>query len=281
MLRDRACPQCASFERAEYYRRAEFHIWICAKCSFAYTAPVLAPGDLRGHYERRNHSGHAELNIDTEESRRGRVWELGLRRLGQLVAPGRLLDVGCSVGGVLSAASRAGWSPVGVEISTRDAELVRSRLGFEVFCGTLEEAPFAQGSFDAVTFFDVLEHLLDPREALAAARRFLRPGGVLLARVPNFSFNRARIRMLQLIGPKEGVEMHLKLHVNHFDPSTLAEMLEGVGFARPRIEVGEADLFRGGAANAGKIAYSAAARAVLRCGGPNLGNIIEAYVAKS
>lgn len=44
--------------------------------------------------------------------------------------------------------------------------------------------PFADGSFDTVLLFEVLEHLAQPERSLAEIQRVLRPGGVLLASVP-------------------------------------------------------------------------------------------------
>ena len=52
-------------------------------------------------------------------------------------------------------------------------------------CGDAVRLPFAAGSFDAVTMFDVLEHVPDHAAAIAEALRVLRPRGVLLVSSPN------------------------------------------------------------------------------------------------
>jgi SAM-dependent methyltransferase len=49
----------------------------------------------------------------------------------------------------------------------------------------MEDAEFEAGGFDFVTFGAVLEHLYDPDAALAKAMRWLRPGGVAHAEIPN------------------------------------------------------------------------------------------------
>ncbi|MEM5838748.1 class I SAM-dependent methyltransferase, partial [Pediococcus acidilactici] len=45
--------------------------------------------------------------------------------------------------------------------------------------------PFADASFDAVTMFDVLEHIPNDRQAIAEALRVLNPNGFLLISTPH------------------------------------------------------------------------------------------------
>jgi SAM-dependent methyltransferase len=52
-------------------------------------------------------------------------------------------------------------------------------------CGDATALPFTEASFDVVTMFDLLEHVLDHQRAIAEALRVLRPGGYLLVSTPN------------------------------------------------------------------------------------------------
>jgi 2-polyprenyl-3-methyl-5-hydroxy-6-metoxy-1,4-benzoquinol methylase len=100
----------------------------------------------------------------------------------------RVLDVGCG-GGAFGAALKAerGIEVKGVELFPDAAARAADRLD-EVQIANLDGAdslPFEEGYFDAITFGDVLEHLRDPHGLLATAKRYLAPGGVIVASIPN------------------------------------------------------------------------------------------------
>lgn len=100
-----------------------------------------------------------------------------------------VLEIGAGTGGTLRALSGAGFERArGVDLSASQVEAAR-RHGSDVALedGVAALARVPDGSLGAILALDVLEHL--PLEALLellglAATR-LRPGGVLVARVPN------------------------------------------------------------------------------------------------
>ena len=112
-----------------------------------------------------------------------RAISLGLLR--PVVAAGaRILDAGCGTGRNL--AEFDGWArPSGVDLSEEALRFCRLR-GVPAARGRLQSLPFPDGAFDAVTSFDVLYHrwIEDDAAAVAELARVLRPGGVLLVRVP-------------------------------------------------------------------------------------------------
>jgi O-antigen chain-terminating methyltransferase len=100
----------------------------------------------------------------------------------------RLVDVGPGRGEWLALLAEAGLPAVGVDDNLPMVEHLRGR-GLDVVHadGTAHLESVEPGSLDAVTAFHVVEHLdLDALLALlAAARRALRPGGLLVAETPN------------------------------------------------------------------------------------------------
>ncbi len=131
---------------------------------------------MREHASRKREA-HLDTTLADEVRRRVSL----LTRLAGS-APGRLLDVGCGDGRFLDAAARRGWRTIGSEIVPAAAAIVpctHLRLVGEL--NAVREGPL----FDAVTFWDVLEHLPDPGLALTQARARLREGGLVAVTMPN------------------------------------------------------------------------------------------------
>jgi SAM-dependent methyltransferase len=118
-------------------------------------------------------------------------WYAGMRAISlalldgaPLPAAARLLDAGCGTGGMVGHLADRGRA-VGVDLSAEAVRLARAR-GAAVVRGELMALPFADGTFDCVTSFDVIYHrwVRDDAAAVREMARVLRPGGLLLVRVP-------------------------------------------------------------------------------------------------
>lgn len=97
---------------------------------------------------------------------------------------GRLLDLGCGSGDFLELAARAGWEAVGADPDPTAVAAARSR-GLAVDVGSVETVAVGDGAFDGITMNHVIEHVHDPRAALQACHRLLKPGGWLWIETPN------------------------------------------------------------------------------------------------
>jgi SAM-dependent methyltransferase len=95
----------------------------------------------------------------------------------------RLLDVGCAFAAFLSSLPR-GWDLYGIDVSEHAIESARSKVpGVKLASAKLETLPF-QGPFDAVTSFDVIEHIPDLGKVAEIVSGLLKPGGIFLFVVP-------------------------------------------------------------------------------------------------
>lgn len=138
---------------------------------------------------------------------------------------GRLLDIGCAMGGfLLGMRELGGWNVAGVEVNHAVAEAARQRHGLDVFAGTLEEAAYPAASFDAVTLWDVLEHLHDPGPTLTEIHRVLRDEGIVVIRVPNLASWDAALFGTAWAG------LDAPRHLYIFTPESLTALLEKAGF---------------------------------------------------
>jgi SAM-dependent methyltransferase len=115
--------------------------------------------------------------------RRMRV-EWSVRHLRRPQGSPRLLDVGCGTGEFLVRMRDAGWEVRGIEPHLPSAAVARE-AGVEVDQVSLEQARFEERSFHAITLNHVIEHLHDPRGAVARCRELLRPRGTLWIATPN------------------------------------------------------------------------------------------------
>jgi 2-polyprenyl-3-methyl-5-hydroxy-6-metoxy-1,4-benzoquinol methylase len=96
-----------------------------------------------------------------------------------------VLDVGCHKGGFGRALKQAGVATVwGVEPNPETATEARQHLD-TVVTGFFAADTVPDHQFDAIFFNDVLEHMPEPEAALRVAAAKLKPGGVVVASIPN------------------------------------------------------------------------------------------------
>ncbi len=97
----------------------------------------------------------------------------------------RVLDVGCGAGHLGRLLKERGHHVTGVELVREAADEARRWLDAVVTADVEAGLPFPPGSFDAVIFADLLEHLVDPWRVVREAASLLAPGGAVVASVPN------------------------------------------------------------------------------------------------
>ena len=136
-------------------------------------------------------------------------------------SPGVLLDVGSSTGVFAYEAYSEGWQVTGLEPSTESFDKARRRCSdinwIKCF---IEDANFHPGSYDAITLWDVLEHVPSPTQTLTLLREWLRPGGLNL---PNSNSLIARLMGASWV-------LLLREHLYYFSPITIRQLLENTGF---------------------------------------------------
>jgi 2-polyprenyl-3-methyl-5-hydroxy-6-metoxy-1,4-benzoquinol methylase len=93
----------------------------------------------------------------------------------------RILDVGVGLGRLLEPLTE--YERFGVDISLEYLSIAKSR-GIEVALAKIEELPYTPEFFDAIVICDVLEHVFDLNFCCERILACLRPGGVLIVRVP-------------------------------------------------------------------------------------------------
>lgn len=156
----------------------------CAACDLEFVHPTPSPEAIAAVYAEGYFTGGAYADYFENERRtsqhkaRQRLDTLAELGLGS----GRLLDLGCAAGYFVDEALGRGFDAWGVEPSADARQQVPARALDRVVAAL--DDPRLPTQFEAVTLWDVLEHLPDPEAALAGIRGRLARGGWLGIVVP-------------------------------------------------------------------------------------------------
>ena len=100
----------------------------------------------------------------------------------------KVLDLGCNTGYGSRILKAAGADVTGVDVSPEAIAIARKKYGpagIEFLCTDGGRLPFAERSFDLVTSFQVIEHLVDQTQFLEEIQRVIKPGGRVILTTPN------------------------------------------------------------------------------------------------
>lgn len=208
-----------------------FDVVVCSDCGMAFNRSTATQQDYDAFYT--NFSVHQ----NPAESAEGDipVWEVSrLKNLADIASEcarsknSRILDVGCSSGGLLADLAARGFSQLaGVDPSPVCVDHVRSK-GIEAWQGGAEAVPSSADRFDLITLTGVLEHIEDVRAAVASLVRLCAPGGRILFEVPDAS------RYAEFLhSPFQDFNTE---HINHFSCESLSNLMRQFGFTLFRQE---------------------------------------------
>ena len=136
---------------------------------------------------------------------------------------GAVLDVGSGYGYFRVALREAGYEDFGLEVSSHGRTVALEAFEQETYGGFLEDHWEGWGErFDAVTGFDLIEHVADPVDFLDKVRFVLKPGGFVGLKTPNINAPEADVF---------GSHYHSlkREHLVLFSPESLTEAAAAAG----------------------------------------------------
>lgn len=172
----------------------------CRNCELIFADPQPVPGSIADHY-----SMDAESYFVDPARSWGQPLPLWVERFRKLRdhLPGidapRVIDVGVGAGSSASSLMEAGFEVHGFEPVPQFRDMATRALGLSsdrIKLAGMEDAEFEAGAFDVVNFNAVLEHLYDPGASIERALKWLKPGGLVVAEVPNAGYLMSRIANL-------------------------------------------------------------------------------------
>lgn len=188
------CTICATpTGSVAYFFKEPYKMYRCRNCSLLFLHPVPGAEVIRSLYSQDYYKKHNLQYFndvaDAQIESRLLLCQDGVKHeVHPYKKSGRLLEIGCASGFFLKAAQRLGWDVSGVEVSEYAARFASFRLGLgdRVINRRLEDADLPANHFDVIVLFMVLEHMPHPLAVLETARRCLKPGGIVIIKIPNY-----------------------------------------------------------------------------------------------
>jgi predicted TPR repeat methyltransferase len=231
----RSCPVCKHHNSSQLFRQSfsslshgslldGYVLVICDSCGAGY-AQDIPPQTVFDRY-------YAEMSKYEYTDRAGVQTESELQRFRQevdLVAPylnrtDRILDIGCSTGGLLAEFKRRGFSNLlGVDPSPACAKFTEELYGIMAKPATISTLDRLNERVDIAFLTGVLEHLCDLDSSLDLIESCLRKGGSIFLIVPDSTrYDR------HFSAPFQFFSME---HINYFSPLSLSNLMARHGFS--------------------------------------------------
>jgi len=209
-----------------------FDLVKCPECAQAFVTPRLTP------------EGRLKLYGDSDYFDGGVYASFWARKLQQIWIGGRLdlieealqtaggrsiFEVGCAYGVFLDEARERGFTVGGLEYSPFAAEKASEILGVTIHVGEVEHLDIGDTHYDAIAFWDVLEHVPDPAAFMRKVVSLTRPGGVVALSCPYFDSLPARLLRSRWWTFKP------HKHPSHFTTDTLLRLMRESGLDPLRV----------------------------------------------
>lgn len=212
------CPVCVGNRGVVRLRAHVGEVVECIQCEHRFLrvrSDIEASStDLYSYYAKRMTWPKERVHPPVNEPRLGEI----LHRISSVTRGRRLLDVGCGAGQWVEFAGRSGWTAEGLDLSEDAVRLARQHGArartLDFFSRELDSQ-----RFDAITMWELLEHVPNPSSFIQRASELLAPGGVFVASTPNWGSLGRRLQ-------GEGWGAVDVQHVSYLDSSSLRRVAE-------------------------------------------------------
>lgn len=152
----------------------KFLIYKCPNCGLGKTNNLSSQ---KGDY-------HRDETYIIEEKLFKNIFQKRVEIIKKFIQKGKVLEIGCSTGLMLSIFKNMGWEVEGVEISKQAASAAQKR-GINIYTQPFKEISFDK-KFDLIILNHTLEHLSDPPKIIRKVSTLLTKDGILYIDLPNF-----------------------------------------------------------------------------------------------
>jgi 2-polyprenyl-3-methyl-5-hydroxy-6-metoxy-1,4-benzoquinol methylase len=186
-----ACPGCGSRSCEQALVKLTFRYMLCSECGSLYLSPRPTAEMYETYYQGAKSVKFWSSHFfkETAEARRQAIFKPRARLVAEwlkkIETPSQsnrlFVDIGSGYAIFLQEVQRLGLFAkiMGIEPEANLAQVGRDQ-GFTILEKKLEAIDDGEIGADFATAFEVLEHVFSPQDFLRAARRILRPGGILM-----------------------------------------------------------------------------------------------------
>ncbi len=185
-----SCPICSNYNIKLIYKFNDFCVVKCQRCLNSWRTNMYTPDKIQElycieEYEKHPYFSYENSLVETLRTKRFQNYNRALAYIESVIGVGKILDVACGSGTFLSIADKRGWQSNGVEISPTLCKVCEQNTSANVTNSSFEEVKLTERYYDAITFWDIIEHVLDPVFCIEKAKALLKPGGIVMFCTPN------------------------------------------------------------------------------------------------
>ena len=194
---NRSCPICFSFQKRLLYNQifyddndiglvSGYRVVVCQKCGFAFADNIPEQKDFNHYYAKMS-----KYEFNDHEGRASRAHFNHYSNMVNYIIPhvpdrdARILDIGCSTGGLLWIFKSQGYSQLkGIDPSPLCVRTARKLYGLDVSVDDIANYSAAR-KYDVVILSATLEHLAAINESIEKIRSLMSDTGLLFIEVPD------------------------------------------------------------------------------------------------
>lgn len=205
-----------------------FEIVECKTCTFRFTQNIPDANSIAPYYKSENYISHSNTSKGLVNRLYQAVRKKTLKQKSRLILDytglknGKLLDVGSGIGSFVNEMKHHGWQVTGLEPDASARAMATRTYGLDLSdISHFHQLPAA--SFDAITFWHVLEHVHELNAYVQQLKLLLKPTGKIFIAVPNYTSKDATIYK------EYWAAYDVPRHLYHFSPRSMQLLMEKHG----------------------------------------------------
>ena len=233
---DTKCYYCGSGEFVnEFSDKYNFRYVRCDACGMAYANPRLKKDIAHDLYSEDDYAQSYKIKLIPSIGYRRDV--LGVNKYKQVInllgkEKGKVLDIGCGLGELLSVFKENNWETLGIEFNPFASGFAKEKFGLNVVNQSIYDFN-EKDKFDVIMMWGVMEHFYSPLTILDKCRSLLSENSLLVIEVP--SADSFLVRYAEATGKKVDRIIEGDRHLMLFSVRSFTGMLEKCGFARKKL----------------------------------------------